>query len=91
MLNSGYKNPQLGKNLKTHPVSGVAAKFNEEQKPWYGSMQGMHSEDFLFKTNNYGYLLQGLPMHPSIFFPYFLIFYQRQIILLKVTTIGLGQ
>ncbi len=71
LLNSGYKNPQLGKNLKTHPVSGVAAKFNQEQKPWYGSMQGMHSEDFLFKTNNYGYLLQGLPMHPSIFFPYF--------------------
>jgi choline dehydrogenase-like flavoprotein len=71
LLNSGYKNPHLGKNLKTHPVSGVAGKFKEEQKPWYGSMQGMHSEDFLFKTNNYGYLLQGLPMHPSIFFPYF--------------------
>ena len=32
LLNSGYKNPQLGRNLKTHPVSGVAAKFNEEQK-----------------------------------------------------------
>ena len=71
LLNSGYKNPQLGKNLKTHPVSGVAGRFKEEQKPWFGSMQGMHSEDFLFKTDNYGYLLQGLPMHPSIFFPYF--------------------
>ena len=24
LLNSGYKNPQLGRNLKNHPVSGVA-------------------------------------------------------------------
>ena len=71
LLNSGYKNKHLGQHLKLHPVSGVAGKFDTEQKPWAGSMQGIYSDDSLFKNNNYGYLLEGLPMHPSLFFPFF--------------------
>ena len=71
MLDSGYKNKHLGRNLKLHPVSGVAGKFSEEQKPWAGTMQGIYSDDNLFLKDNYGYLLEGLPMHPSLFFPFF--------------------
>ena len=71
LLNSGYKNKHLGQNLKLHPVSGVAGKFSEEQKPWSGTMQGIYSDDNLFMKDNYGYLLEGLPMHPSLFFPFF--------------------
>ena len=71
LLNSGYKNKNLGKHLKLHPVSGVAGKFSDKQKPWEGSMQGIYSDDFLFRKNNFGYLLEGLPMHPSLFFPFF--------------------
>jgi hypothetical protein len=71
LLDSGYKNKHLGRNLKLHPVSGVAAKFSEEQKPWAGTMQGIYSDDNLFLKDNYGYLLEGLPMHPSLFFPFF--------------------
>ena len=71
LLNSGYKNKHLGQHLKLHPVSGVAGKFSEQQKPWEGTMQGIYSDDNLFRKNNYGYLLEGLPMHPSLFFPFF--------------------
>ena len=71
LLNSGYKNKHLGQHLKLHPVSGVAGKFSEEQKPWAGTMQGIYSDDNLFMKDNYGYLLEGLPMHPSLFFPFF--------------------
>jgi len=71
LLNSGYKNKHLGQHLKLHPVSGVAGKFAEEQKPWAGTMQGIYSDDNLFMKDNYGYLLEGLPMHPSLFFPFF--------------------
>ena len=71
LLDSGYKNKHLGRNLKLHPVSGVAGKFLEEQKPWAGTMQGIYSDDNLFLKDNYGYLLEGLPMHPSLFFPFF--------------------
>ena len=28
-------------------------------------------DDNLFLKDNYGYLLEGLPMHPSLFFPFF--------------------
>ena len=71
LLNSGYKNKHLGQHLKLHPVSGVAGKFSELQNPWEGTMQGIYSDDNLFRKNNYGYLLEGLPMHPSLFFPFF--------------------
>ena len=71
LLNSGYKNKHLGQHLKLHPVSGVAGKFSELQNPWAGSMQGIYSDDNLFMKDNYGYLLEGLPMHPSLFFPFF--------------------
>ena len=71
LLNSGYKNKNLGQHLKLHPVSGVAGKFSEEQRPWAGTMQGIYSDDNLFMKDNYGYLLEGLPMHPSLFFPFF--------------------
>ena len=71
LMDSGYSNKQLGKNLKLHPVSGVAGKYSEEQKAWDGSMQGFYSDEFLFKNDNYGYILEGLPMHPSLFFPFF--------------------
>jgi len=68
---SGYKNKHLGNNLRLHPVSGVIAEFDEAQKPWMGSMQGIYSDDFLFRKDNYGYLIQGLPLHPSLFIPFF--------------------
>jgi len=71
LLDSGYRNKHLGQNLKLHPVSGVAGKFSDEQKPWAGTMQGIYSDDNLFMKDNYGYLLEGLPMHPSLFFPFF--------------------
>ena len=68
---SGYKNKHLGNNLRLHPVSGVIAEFDEVQKPWMGSMQGIYSDDFLFRKDNYGYLIEGLPLHPSLFIPFF--------------------
>ena len=49
LLNSGYKNPQLGKNLKTHPVSGVAAKFNEKLKYALKMING--AEAFLYEVD----------------------------------------
>ena len=63
LLNSGYKNKHLGQHLKLHPVSGVAGKFSEEQKPWAGTMQGIYSDDNLFMKDNYGYLLELSLIH----------------------------
>ena len=59
LLNSGYKNKNLGNHLKLHPVSGVAGKFKDPQNPWSGSMQGIYSDDNLFRKDNYGYFLEG--------------------------------
>ncbi|KAK3391379.1 hypothetical protein B0T20DRAFT_77893 [Sordaria brevicollis] len=37
LMNSGISNPQLGKNLKLHPVNFVTAVFEQETKPWEGA------------------------------------------------------
>ena len=34
-------------------------------------MQGIYSDDNLFMKDNYGYLLEGLPILPCLFFPFF--------------------
>ena len=58
LMDSGYSNKQLGKNLKLHPVSGVAGKYSEEQKPWDGSMQGFYSDKFsMFIFDRWGNLV----------------------------------
>ena len=68
---SGYRNKHLGNNLKLHPVSGVIAEFEEVQNPWMGSMQGIYSDQFLYRKENYGYIIEGLPLHPGLFVPFF--------------------
>ncbi len=68
---SGYRNKHLGNNLKLHPVSGVIAEFDEAQNPWMGSMQGIYSDQFLYRKENYGYIIEGLPLHPGLFVPFF--------------------
>ena len=36
LLRSGLRNPNIGRHLKLHPVSVVAAVFDEEVRPWEG-------------------------------------------------------
>ena len=38
LLRSGLRNPNIGRHLKLHPVSMVAAVFDEEVRPWEGKL-----------------------------------------------------
>ncbi|KAK2630194.1 hypothetical protein QTJ16_001014 [Diplocarpon rosae] len=38
LLNSGLKNPQIGRNLYLHPVNTVNAVFKEDVRPWEGGI-----------------------------------------------------
>jgi long-chain-alcohol oxidase len=40
---SGLEPPGLGRNLHLHPVGGAFAVFDEEIKPWEGTVQAIHS------------------------------------------------
>jgi choline dehydrogenase-like flavoprotein len=41
---SGLDSPQLGRNLHLHPVGGAFGVFDEEIRPWEGTLQAIHSD-----------------------------------------------
>src|SRR5216684_7453467 len=54
LLRSGLRNKHIGRHLHLHPVSNVSGIFNEEIRPWEGTMQAIYSNEFRFLTGNYG-------------------------------------
>ena len=41
---SGLDAPQLGRNLHLHPVGGAFGLFDDEIRPWEGTLQAIHSD-----------------------------------------------
>ena len=41
---SGLDSPQLGRNLHLHPVGGAFGVFDDEIRPWEGTLQAIHSD-----------------------------------------------
>jgi long-chain-alcohol oxidase len=44
---SGLSNPNIGKNLRLHPVSVVWCFYDEPSRPWEGVMQALYSDQFI--------------------------------------------
>lgn len=64
---SGLENPNIGRHLRLHPVAGVGATFEEEVRPWEGTMQAVYSDQFADLHAGYGVKYESAPLHPSIF------------------------
>ena len=43
LLRSGLENAHIGRHLHLHPVSNVCGVFDEEIRPWEGTMQAIYS------------------------------------------------
>jgi long-chain-alcohol oxidase len=67
---SGLSNPNIGKNLRLHPVSVVWCFYDEPSKPWEGVMQALYSDQFRDLDDGYGLKLETAPLHPHIFIPF---------------------
>lgn len=69
---SGIKNPHLGSHLKLHPVSFLAAVYDDEVRPWEGGiLTSVVSELENIGSSGYGVKLEGTVMLPSLFLPLF--------------------
>lgn len=66
LLRSGLRNEQIGRHLHLHPVSNVCGVFDEEIRPWEGTMQAIYSDEHRFLTGNYGVKYETTALQPVI-------------------------
>jgi choline dehydrogenase-like flavoprotein len=64
---SGLEHPQIGRNLRLHPVPIVAGRFSESIEMWRGTMQAARSLHFVEpEANRNGYVIEAAPGHPGL-------------------------
>jgi long-chain-alcohol oxidase len=66
LLRSGLRNEHIGKHLHLHPVSNVCGVFDDEIRPWEGTMQALYSDEHRFMTGNYGVKYETTALQPVI-------------------------
>ena len=66
LLRSGLENKHIGRHLHLHPVSNVCGVFDEEIRPWEGTMQAIYSDQHRFLTANYGVKYETTALQPVI-------------------------
>lgn len=66
LLRSGLGNENIGRHLHLHPVSNVCGVFDEEIRPWEGTMQAIYSDEHRYLTGNYGVKYETTALQPVI-------------------------
>jgi long-chain-alcohol oxidase len=66
LLRSGLRNGHIGRHLHLHPVSNVCGVFEEEIRPWEGTMQAIYSDEHRFLTGNFGVKYETTALQPVI-------------------------
>jgi choline dehydrogenase-like flavoprotein len=64
---SGLSNPNIGSHLHLHPTTGVSGVFDEEIRPWEGTMQAFYSDQHRdLDGAGYGLKYETAPIHPGV-------------------------
>lgn len=67
MLRSGCANRNVGRHLRLHAGFGVAGVYEDEMRPWGGTMQAVYSDRFRdLDGEGYGVKMVTLPVHPAV-------------------------
>lgn len=66
LLRSGLGNRHVGRHLYLHPVSNICGIFDEDIRPWEGTMQAVYSDEHRFLTANYGVKYETTALQPVI-------------------------
>jgi long-chain-alcohol oxidase len=65
---SGLTNGEIGRNLRLHPATGVFGFFDEDVRPWEGTMQAIYSDQHRdLDGEGYGVKYETTAFHPSLF------------------------
>jgi choline dehydrogenase-like flavoprotein len=63
---SGLQNQNIGKHLRLHPATVVWGVYDEEVRPWEGTMQAIYSDQDRFMDGGYGVKYETAAIHPSL-------------------------
>jgi long-chain-alcohol oxidase len=63
---SGLSNLNIGKHLRVHPTTGLAGIFDEEVRPWEGTLQAIYSDQHRDLRGGYGVKYESAALHPSV-------------------------
>ncbi|HUH14984.1 MAG TPA: GMC family oxidoreductase N-terminal domain-containing protein [Gaiellaceae bacterium] len=66
LLRSGLRNPNVGRGLRLHPATAVFGIFDEEIRPWEGTMQALYSDELRRLDGGYGVKYETVPGHPAL-------------------------
>jgi long-chain-alcohol oxidase len=66
LLRSGLRNEHIGQYLHLHPVSNICGIFDEEIRPWEGTMQAIYSDEHRLLTGSYGVKYETTALQPVI-------------------------
>ena len=62
---SGLDNPNVGRHLRLHPATAVWGVFDDEVRPWEGTMQALYSDQHRRLDGGYGVKYETAPIHPQ--------------------------
>jgi long-chain-alcohol oxidase len=63
---SGLSNGNIGRHLTLHPATAVWGVFDEELRPWEGTMQALYSDQHRRLDGGYGVKYETAPIHPTL-------------------------
>jgi choline dehydrogenase-like flavoprotein len=63
---SGLRNPNVGRHLRLHPATVVWGVFEDEIRPWEGTMQALYSDEHRYLDGGYGLKYETAAIHPSL-------------------------
>lgn len=66
LLRSGLRNANVGRGLRLHPATAVFGIFDEEIRPWEGTMQALYSDELRWLDGGYGIKYETVPGHPAL-------------------------
>ena len=66
LLRSGLRNANVGRGLRLHPATAVFGIFDEEIRPWEGTMQALYSDEHRRLDGVYGVKYETVPGHPAL-------------------------
>jgi choline dehydrogenase-like flavoprotein len=64
---SGLANRRIGRHLRLHPATVVWGHFEQEVRPWEGTLQAVYSAEHADLHDGYGVRYETAPTHPSLF------------------------
>jgi long-chain-alcohol oxidase len=66
LIRSGLRNPHIGRHLHLHPVSNICGVFQEEIRPWEGTLQAIYSDEHRNMTGSFGVKYETTSLQPVI-------------------------